>query len=139
MLIVMDRHHTWFTEDWSCSTIIHRHLQGMSRLAARNSLRSVTLCYFALSLENVWQWQYHLKDLFRGRMLSSEKSAPWSLNDGYSAGRITDWGKYLPLCFWGNENKDQEYTEHAVNFKADCIHISNVNMNRTVMYIVVIN
>lgn len=45
---------------------------------------------------------------------------------------------FTTLLFLGDENRDQ-YTEHAVNFKADCIHFSNISIHRTITYVVAIN
>lgn len=39
----------------------------------------------------------------------------------------------------GHENNHQGNTEHAVEIKADYIYIYNVNMNRIIIYIDVIN
>lgn len=42
--MVLHRHNTWFTEDWSDFTIIRRRLQGMIKLAARKFPCPVSLC-----------------------------------------------------------------------------------------------
>lgn len=77
-------------------------------------------------------------------MLGSERRALWILNPQLFcgttfAGRITHTEEQVYHFACGVMRIMTKKTEHAVNFKADYIYIYNVNMKRTIMYIVAIN